>query len=107
MSPADELRPSVEAAFRDRALLRDPAHEDAVLRTVALLDQGALRVATRGDDGAWQTHAWIKEAILLYFAVRGMERLEVGPFEFHDKIPLKRGLDKQGVRVVPPGTVRY
>src|SRR5262249_39759568 len=68
---------------------------------------GALRVASRDDAGAWQTHAWVKEAILLYFAVRGMERMEVGPFEFHDKIPLKRGLDKAGVRVVPPGVVRY
>jgi 2,3,4,5-tetrahydropyridine-2,6-dicarboxylate N-succinyltransferase len=105
--PEQELRPLVEAAFRDRALLKDPAHRDAVLSTVDLLDQGAVRVAARGEDGAWQTFAWVKEAILLYFAVRGMERIEVGPFEFHDKIPLKHGLDKQGVRVVPPGTVRY
>jgi 2,3,4,5-tetrahydropyridine-2-carboxylate N-succinyltransferase len=105
--PDQELRPLVEAAFRDRALLKDAAHKDAVLSTVALLDQGAVRVAAKGEDGAWQTFAWVKEAILLYFAVRGMERLEVGPFEFYDKIPLKHGLDKQGVRVVPPGTVRY
>jgi 2,3,4,5-tetrahydropyridine-2-carboxylate N-succinyltransferase len=105
--PDQELRPLVEAAFRDRALLKDAAHKDAVLSTVALLDQGAVRVAAKDGEGAWQTFAWVKEAILLYFAVRGMERLEVGPFEFHDKIPLKHGLDKQGVRVVPPGTVRY
>lgn len=104
---ADTLRPLVEAAFRDRALLKDPAHEAAVLQTVELLDQGGLRVASRDEFGAWQTHAWVKEAILLYFAVRGMETLEVGPFEFRDKIPLKRGLDRAGVRVVPPGTVRY
>jgi 2,3,4,5-tetrahydropyridine-2-carboxylate N-succinyltransferase len=107
MSSSNDLRPLVEAAFRDRALLKDAAHTAAVLRTIELLDQGALRVASRDDAGEWQTHAWVKEAILLYFAVRGMERLEVGPFEFHDKIPLKRGLDKAGVRVVPPGTVRY
>ncbi|MFT3766102.1 MAG: 2,3,4,5-tetrahydropyridine-2,6-dicarboxylate N-succinyltransferase [Minicystis sp.] len=107
MSSADDLRPLVEAAFRDRALLKDPAHEAAVLRAIDLLDQGALRVAARDDAGAWQTHAWVKEVILLYFAVRGMERIELGPFEFHDKIPLKRGLDKAGVRVVPPGTVRH
>jgi 2,3,4,5-tetrahydropyridine-2,6-dicarboxylate N-succinyltransferase len=104
---ADDLRPLVEAAFRDRALLADAAHRDAVLCTLDLLDQGTLRVASRDAAGAWQTHAWVKEAILLYFAVRGMERIEVGPFEFHDKIPLKRGLDRAGVRVVPPGTVRY
>jgi 2,3,4,5-tetrahydropyridine-2-carboxylate N-succinyltransferase len=104
---ADALRPLVEAAFRDRALLQDPAHRDAVLSTLAHLDQGTLRVASRDAAGAWETHPWVKEAILLYFALRGMERIEVGPFEFHDKIPLKHGLDKAGVRVVPPGTVRY
>jgi 2,3,4,5-tetrahydropyridine-2-carboxylate N-succinyltransferase len=109
--PEQDLRPLVEAAFRDRKLLQDAAHRDAVIAVVALLDEGAVRVASRvaGRDeaGAWETHAWVKEAILLYFAVRGMERIEVGPFEFHDKIPLKHGLDRQGVRVVPPGTVRY
>jgi len=101
------LRPRIEAAFRDRALLQDPAHGAAVLEAIELLDKGALRVASRDEGGVWETHAWVKEAILLYFAVRGMERIEVGPFEFHDKIPLKHGLDAAGVRVVPPGTVRY
>jgi len=103
----DTLGPLVEAAYRDRALLQEAAHRDAVRSTLDLLDQGTLRVATRDADGVWHTHAWIKEAILLYFALSGMERIEVGPFEFHDKIPLKRGLDRAGVRVVPPGTVRY
>src|SRR5580698_2562379 len=107
MTPADDLRPLIEAAFRDRALLRDPAHERAVLRAVELLDRGEIRVAERQGDGSYETHAWVKEAILLYFAVRGMERIEIGPFEFHDKIPLKHGLDEAGVRVVPPGVVRY
>src|SRR5262245_48085778 len=103
-TPDQELRPLVEAAFRDRALLQGAAHREAVLSTLALLDRGALRVASRvaqagerpgalSEAGAWQTHAWVKEAILLYFALRGMERMEVGPFEFHDKIPLKHGLD--------------
>jgi 2,3,4,5-tetrahydropyridine-2-carboxylate N-succinyltransferase len=104
---AEALRPLVQAAYLDRALLADPAHRAAVVETVELLDQGALRVASRDDTGAWQTHAWVKEAILLYFAVRGMETFEVGPFEFRDKIPLKRGLERAGVRVVPPGTVRH
>jgi 2,3,4,5-tetrahydropyridine-2-carboxylate N-succinyltransferase len=106
LSP-DALRPLVEAAFRDRALLKNPAHATAVVETIDLLDRGAVRVASRDEAGTWQTHAWVKEAILLYFAVRGMEKIEVGPFEFHDKIPLKRGLDAAGVRVVPPGTVRH
>ena len=103
------LRPLIEAAFRDRSLLADRDHEAAVVRAVDLLDQGELRVAERSEEaeGGWVTHGWVKEAILLYFAVRKMEKLEVGPFEFHDKIPTKRGLDKAGVRVVPPGVVRH
>ena len=96
----------VQEAFADRSLLSDAAHRGAVLETIDALDRGALRVA-EPKDGDWVVHAWIKQAILLYFAVRGMERVEVGPFEFHDKIPLKKGLDRAGVRVVPPGTARY
>jgi 2,3,4,5-tetrahydropyridine-2-carboxylate N-succinyltransferase len=102
----DTLRPLVEAAFRDRSLLEDAAHKEAVIATVDALDRGALRVAEKQGD-AWVTHAWVKEAVLLYFAVRAMEVHEVGPFEFRDKIPLKRGLEEAGVRVVPPGTVRH
>jgi 2,3,4,5-tetrahydropyridine-2-carboxylate N-succinyltransferase len=99
----------IEAAFADRSLLKDPAHAQAVLDTLERLDKGELRVATppTEPDGAWTTHAWIKQAVLLYFGLRSMEKIEVGPFEFHDKIPLKHGLDRAGVRVVPPGTARY
>jgi 2,3,4,5-tetrahydropyridine-2-carboxylate N-succinyltransferase len=99
----------VEAAFADRAKLEDAAHAAAVERTLARLDRGELRVASPSatEDGEWTTHAWIKQAILLYFAIRGMETLSVGPFEFHDKIPLKKNLAAQKVRVVPPGVVRY
>jgi 2,3,4,5-tetrahydropyridine-2-carboxylate N-succinyltransferase len=109
MIQPDLLRPRVEAAFADRALLADPDHRSAVEQTIAALDQGALRVATppSSEEGAWTVHAWVKQAILLYFAIRKMERLEVGPFEFHDKIPLKHGLEAAGVRVVPPGVARY
>jgi len=112
----DELvsvaRPRVEAAFENRALLDDAAHLSAVLAVLEGLDSGVLRVASppasdSSGDGAWTTHAWIKQAILLYFAIRKMEKMEVGPFEFYDKIPLKKNLDKAGVRVVPPGVVRY
>jgi 2,3,4,5-tetrahydropyridine-2,6-dicarboxylate N-succinyltransferase len=103
------LQNLVEAAFADRSLLGDPAHAQAVRDTLELLDKGKLRVATPPDDpdAGWTTHAWIKQAVLLYFALRGMEKMEVGPFEFYDKIPLKRDLDKANVRVVPPGTARY
>jgi 2,3,4,5-tetrahydropyridine-2-carboxylate N-succinyltransferase len=107
MTTERELRPLIEAAYHDRSLLHDPAYEAAVLRTIDLLNEGQIRVAERTEAGDWMTHAWIKEAILLYFAVRRMQRIEVGPFEFHDKIPLKRGLEEAGVRVVPPGVVRH
>jgi 2,3,4,5-tetrahydropyridine-2-carboxylate N-succinyltransferase len=102
-----DLKTKVEAAFADRALLGNAESKQAVLDTVALLDQGKLRVATCDAPGQWTTHAWIKQAVLLYFAVVPMEKLLVGPFEFYDKVPLKKNLDEAGVRVVPPGTVRY
>jgi len=106
MIDIDALRLRVEEAFADRALLASGDHQEAVLQTLAALDAGELRVAEPGKQG-WVTHAWVKQAILLYFALRKMEKIEVGPFEFHDKIPLKKGLDRAGVRVVPPGVVRY
>jgi 2,3,4,5-tetrahydropyridine-2-carboxylate N-succinyltransferase len=110
---SEQDRVLIEAAFADRARLKDAAHVAAVERTLARLDRGELRVASppaapEGDElGEWTTHAWTKQAILLYFAIRGMETTLVGPFEFHDKIPLKKGLAKQNVRVVPPGVIRY
>jgi 2,3,4,5-tetrahydropyridine-2-carboxylate N-succinyltransferase len=105
------LQPLVEAAYRDRGKLEDARHREAVEATIDLLDQGLVRVATppaTGDAAAdWTVHAWVKEAVLLYFALRPMERIEVGPFEFRDKIPLKKNLERAGVRVVPPGTARH
>ncbi|NVJ24542.1 MULTISPECIES: 2,3,4,5-tetrahydropyridine-2,6-dicarboxylate N-succinyltransferase [Myxococcus] len=106
MSPIDELAQKVSAAFADRTKLKDPDFVSAVRETVARLDSGELRVAEKGPEG-WKVHAWVKEAILLFFAVSEMQVMEVGPFEFHDKVPLKKGLAQAGVRVVPPGTVRY
>lgn len=106
-SSESQLRPLIEQAFDDRTKLESSAYRQAVEETIALLDAGKLRVATRGEDGEWTVHAWTKQAILLYFAIRKMERVEIGAYEYHDKIPLKKRLDEQGVRVVPPGTVRY
>ena len=102
-----EVRPLVQSAYDNRDRVREPRVRDAIEAVVHALDDGSLRVAEKNDSGDWVTHAWIKEAVLLYFAVRGMERVEVGPFEFHDKIPLKRDYDKANVRVVPPGVVRF
>ncbi len=104
---AARLAPLVEAAFADRALLASSEHAGAVHQVLAELDAGRLRVASPPGPGEteWVTHAWIKQAILLYFGLTKMEPSEAGPLRFHDKIPIKSALD--GVRVVPPGTVRY
>jgi 2,3,4,5-tetrahydropyridine-2-carboxylate N-succinyltransferase len=82
------------------------AARDAVEWAIAELDRGEIRVAEK-SDGEWVVNEWAKEAILLYFQLRAMETFEIGPYEYHDKIPLKKGLAEQGIRVVPPGTVRY
>jgi 2,3,4,5-tetrahydropyridine-2-carboxylate N-succinyltransferase len=106
-TPDSSLRSAIEAAFADRSRLSDGATRAAVEETIAQLDRGQLRVAERSAQGEWVTHAWVKQAILLYFGIQGMQKIEIGPFEFHDKIPLKKNLPDAGVRVVPPGVVRY
>ena len=102
---SDPRRALIEAAFSDRTLLDDAATQ-AVHAVIADLDTGALRVAEK-PDGQWVVNQWVKQAISLYFAVTKMAVHEVGPFEFHDKIPLKTDLAAQGVRVVPPGVARF
>jgi 2,3,4,5-tetrahydropyridine-2-carboxylate N-succinyltransferase len=77
-----------------------------VEETIAALDRGEVRVAEK-RDGEWVVNEEAKEAILEYFRMRRMEPVEVGPFEYHDKIPLKRNFDELGVRVVPPAVARY
>src|SRR5438093_5043878 len=74
--------------------------------TIAALDRGEVRVA-EPDGDEWVVHPEVQEAILDYFRSRKMERREVGPFEYHDKIPLKSGYEELGVRVVPPAVARY
>jgi 2,3,4,5-tetrahydropyridine-2-carboxylate N-succinyltransferase len=74
--------------------------------TIEKLDRGELRVAEK-VDGEWRVNEDVKAAILDYFRIREMETIELGPFEYRDKIPLKRNYEEQGVRVVPPATARY
>jgi 2,3,4,5-tetrahydropyridine-2-carboxylate N-succinyltransferase len=108
MSSVDPaLRATIEASYEDRSRMAAPETRAAIEKTMALLDRGEIRVAERRPEGEWVTNAWIKQAILLYFALRGMEKTSAGPIEYHDKIPLKKGLDDAGVRVVPGGVVRY
>jgi 2,3,4,5-tetrahydropyridine-2,6-dicarboxylate N-succinyltransferase len=101
-----ELSQKVAAAYADRELLTKLDYVEAVRTVIAMLDSGKLRVAEKTAQG-WQVNAWIKEAILLYFAISEMRVMEAGPFEFYDKLPLKKGLEEAGVRLVPPGAVRY
>ncbi len=108
MSIASELQPSIERAFEERALLEQAPYADAVRETIAQLDRGALRVAEPNPDGGpWIVHAWIKQAILMFFGIQEMRTDTLGPFEYHDKIPLKRDFAAAGVRVVPPAAARY
>jgi 2,3,4,5-tetrahydropyridine-2-carboxylate N-succinyltransferase len=99
-------------AARIEALYEIPTadlDEDAaatVEQVMDMLDDGSIRVATPSDTG-WQVNEWAKKAILLSFRTRGMETIEAGPFEYHDKMPLKRGWAEKGVRVVPPATARH
>ena len=78
----------------------------SVEETIAALDRGEIRVAER-IDGEWRVNEEAKQAILDYFGLRELEPHEVGPFEYFDKIPLKRDYERLGVRVVPPATARY
>ncbi len=103
------IRTNVQAAASGSLPLSAPEAVEAVEAAVAGLDTGRWRVASPPEEpgGQWVVHAWLKQAILLFFRLRRMEPMEVGPFEFHDKIPLKKGLAEAGVRLVPPGVVRY
>jgi 2,3,4,5-tetrahydropyridine-2-carboxylate N-succinyltransferase len=102
----EDLSQRVSAAYADRSKLQEPFYVMAVRETVSLLDRGVLRVAQKGLGG-WEVNAWVREAINLYFAITEMKVTEMPPFEFHDKIPLKKGLADAGVRLVPPGAIRF
>ena len=96
----------IENAFENRELLNNTEVKEAVNDVISQLDKGLLRVA-QSDGTQWHVNEWVKKAVLLYFPMCGMQTIEAGPFEYHDKIPLKRDYASQGVRVVPPATARY
>ena len=101
------MRQAIEAAWENRALLSEKATIQAIEHVIEDLDKGLLRVAEPLDDGTWQVNEWVKKAVVLYFPIRQMETIEVGPFEFHDKMALKRNYKDLGVRVVPHAIARY
>lgn len=101
------LRSQIEAAWDNRALLREKATQQAIHDTIEELDKGRLRVAQPNEEGQWVVNDWVKKAVVLYFPICEMETIEIGPFEFHDKIPLKRHYAELGVRVVPHAVARH
>jgi 2,3,4,5-tetrahydropyridine-2,6-dicarboxylate N-succinyltransferase len=101
-----EQQELISEAFANRDRLKDERTREAIASTIEMLDTGRVRVAEK-SDGGWRVNAWVKEAILLYFAIRPLEPMDVGVLRFYDKIPTKRNLEEQGIRVVPPGVARY
>ncbi|HPF11679.1 MAG TPA: 2,3,4,5-tetrahydropyridine-2,6-dicarboxylate N-succinyltransferase [Flavobacteriaceae bacterium] len=100
------LKPIIENAWEERTLLQEPETIAAIREVVRLCDEGKLRCAEPNLDG-WQVNEWVKKAVVLYFPIQKMETSEVGIFEFHDKIPLKKGYEAKGIRVVPHAVARH
>jgi 2,3,4,5-tetrahydropyridine-2,6-dicarboxylate N-succinyltransferase len=96
----------IQNAWNDRSLLNNEDVRSEIFKTIDLLDRGLIRVAEPGDNG-WIVNQWIKMAVILFFPISKMETIEAGPFEFHDKIPLKKNYKSLGVRVVPHALARY
>jgi 2,3,4,5-tetrahydropyridine-2-carboxylate N-succinyltransferase len=101
-----DLQSIIEKAWEDRALLQEETTTTAIRKVIDLLDAGTLRVAEPVANG-WQVNEWVKKAVVMYFPIQKMETFEVGIFEFHDKIPLKRGYAEKGIRVVPHAVARH
>ena len=101
-----ELREQIELAWDNRELLKSSATQQVIREVINQLDKGVLRVAVH-EGNSWTVNEWIKKAVILYFPIQQMETTEVGPFEFHDKIPLKRNYKALGVRVVPSAVARH
>ncbi|MEA1887953.1 MAG: 2,3,4,5-tetrahydropyridine-2,6-dicarboxylate N-succinyltransferase [Bacteroidota bacterium] len=102
----NDLKTIIEKAWKDRDLLKKDETAEAIREVIELLDQGRERVAEPSKDG-WKVNQWIKKAVILYFPIQDMEVIETGPFEFHDKIKLKKNYRQLGVRVVPHAIARY
>jgi 2,3,4,5-tetrahydropyridine-2-carboxylate N-succinyltransferase len=101
------MKSIIEAAWDNRDLLKEQSTIDAIERVIEDIDKGKLRVAEPLNDGTWQVNEWVKKAVVMYFPIRKMETIEVGPFEFHDKMALKTNYKELGVRVVPHAVARY
>jgi 2,3,4,5-tetrahydropyridine-2-carboxylate N-succinyltransferase len=101
-----QLQSVIENAWEDRSQLSNRVTIDAIRSVIDLIDEGTLRVAEPTKHG-WQVNEWVKKAVVLYFPIQKMETFEVGIFEYHDKIPLKRDYASKGIRVVPNAVARH
>ncbi len=101
-----ELQQIIDDTWENRDLLKNKENQDAIRKVVDMLDLGELRVAEPNLDG-WAVNEWVKKAVVMYFPIQEMKTIEVGPFEFHDKIPLKKDYAAKGVRVVPHAIARH
>jgi 2,3,4,5-tetrahydropyridine-2-carboxylate N-succinyltransferase len=102
----ERLKEKVEKAWDDRNLLKLEETQQVIKEVIELLDKGKVRVA-EPDGDTWKVNEWVKKAVVLYFPIQKMETIEVGPFEFHDKMKLKTNYKELGVRVVPHAVARY
>ena len=101
-----DLENIINNAWINRELLKDSNTIIAIEKVIDMLDIGELRVCDKVNE-VWKTNQWIKKAVILYFPVRKMETIEIGPLEFHDKMKLKSNYAAKGVRVVPHAIARY
>jgi 2,3,4,5-tetrahydropyridine-2-carboxylate N-succinyltransferase len=101
-----DLENLINAAWEDRTLLKDAQTIAAIEEVIERIDNGVLRTAEPTENG-WKVNDWVKKAVILYFPIRKMETIEVGPFEFHDKMALKTDYAAKGIRVVPHAVARY
>lgn len=101
-----DYRPIIEAAWEDRTLLEKEDTQAAIREVINQIDLGQLRCAAPSAD-EWVINEWVKKAVVLYFPIQKMETFEVGIFEYHDKMPLKRGYKEKGIRVVPNAVARH
>lgn len=102
----EDYKKTIEQAWENKKLLKDKNVQTCIREVIDLLDQGKIRVASPANN-EWVVNEWVKKAVILYFPIQKMELTEVPPFEFHDKIKLKKGYDQLGVRVVPHAIARY
>ena len=101
-----ELQNTILQAWENRELLQDHNVQKSIREVIELVDKGQLRCAEPTTDG-WKVNDWVKKAVILYFPIQKMQTIEVGPFEFYDKMALKKEYEAQGVRVVPNAIARY